>query len=158
MGAILSQLGHLFVQSIPTVVFVFLLLVILGRIFFPPLIAVLKQREAMTTGALARAREQTAEAEAKTREYELAFQTARQEVYRQREADRQAGLKEREITLQKTREQADVLVRDAQLDLAAQVEAAKRELAPSSKSMASEIMEAVLGNGPSTDNRGGGRP
>lgn len=158
MGAILSQLGHLFVQSIPTVVFVFLLLVILSRIFFRPLIAVLKQREAMTTGALARAREQTAEAEAKTREYELAFQTARQEVYRQREADRQAGLKEREVTLQKAREQADVLVRDAQLDLTAQVEAAKRELAPSSKSMASEIMEAVLGNGPSADNRGGGRP
>ena len=48
----------------------------------------MKQREELTVGALARAREQAAAAETKTREYEEAFQAARQEVYRQREEDR----------------------------------------------------------------------
>ena len=45
MGAISSQLGHLFLQTIPTVILVFLLFVILDRIFFRPVMAVLKQRD-----------------------------------------------------------------------------------------------------------------
>ncbi len=60
MGDTFRQLGHLFLQTVPTVVFVFLLFVILDRIFFRPLTAVLKRREESTLGALARAREQAA--------------------------------------------------------------------------------------------------
>src|SRR5207247_10774395 len=91
MGDILSQLSHLLVQSLPTVVFVFLLTVVLDWLFFKPLTGVLKQREEATVGALARAREQAAAAEAKAREYEAALQAARQEVYRLQEADRRAA-------------------------------------------------------------------
>jgi len=58
MGDILSRLGHLFVQSTPTVIFVFLLLVVLDRLFFRRLTEVLREREARTSGALERAREQ----------------------------------------------------------------------------------------------------
>ena len=76
MGDILSQLSHLLVQSLPTVVFVFLLTVVLDWLFFKPLTGVLKQREEATVGALARAREQAAAAEAKAREYEAALQAA----------------------------------------------------------------------------------
>ena len=85
MGVIFSQLGHLFLQATPTVILVFFLFIVLDRIFFRPITAVMKQREESTVGALARAREQGAAAETKTREYEEAFQAARQEVYRQRE-------------------------------------------------------------------------
>ena len=60
MGDTFRQLGHLFLQTVPTVIFVFLLFLILDRIFFSPLTAVLKKREELTVGALARAREQTA--------------------------------------------------------------------------------------------------
>jgi F-type H+-transporting ATPase subunit b len=144
MGSILSELGQLFVQSIPTVIFVFLLFIVLKKILFDPVIGVLKKREQETTGALARAREQTAAAEVKTREYELAFQGARQEVYRQREADRQAGIKARDAALGLAREQAEAWVRDAQIDLATQVEAAKSTLAAATQSMANEIVEVVL--------------
>ena len=94
MGDILHQLGQLFLQSIPTVVFVFFLLVILDWLFFRPLTQVLRKREDATVGALARAREQSAAAQDKAREYEAAFQAARQEVYRQREEDRKAALQE----------------------------------------------------------------
>ena len=155
MGGILSQLGQLFVQSFPTVIFVFLLLVILNKIFFGPLIRVLKQREDMTSGALVRAREQAAAAQAKTREYDAAFQLARQEVYRQREADRQATLKEREGLLQKAREQSEVFIQTAEQNLKAEVESAKVELGAASRTMASEIADLILGKGPSTNRPGG---
>jgi F-type H+-transporting ATPase subunit b len=147
MGEILSQLGHLFVQSIPTVVFVFLLLVILERLFFRPLTTLLKQREEATRGAVARARAQVAAAEARTREYEAAFQTARQDVYRLREAERKTALGERENTLRKAREQSEALLKDAQAGLSRQVEAAKRELESSSRALGVEITEAILGEG-----------
>ena len=77
MGDTFHQLGQLFLETIPTVVLVFLLFVILDRILFRPLIAVMKQREELTVGAIARAREQGAAVETKTREYEAAFQAAR---------------------------------------------------------------------------------
>lgn len=155
MGGIFSQLGQLFVQSIPTVIFVFLLLLILNKIFFGPIINVLKQREDMTSGALVRAREQTAAAETKTREYDAAFQLARQEVYRQREADRQATLKEREALLQKAREDSEVLIQTAQQTLKTEVESAKVELGAASRSMAGEITDLLLGKGPTTNRPGG---
>lgn len=145
MGDTLSQLGQLFVQSIPTVVFVFLLLVILDGLFFRPLTGVLKQRDEATRGALARARDQAAAAEAKSREYEAAFQAARQEVYRLREAERRAVLSERENTLKKARAQAESWLKDAQAGLGVEVDAAKQELARACQSLAQQITESILG-------------
>jgi F-type H+-transporting ATPase subunit b len=147
MGEILSRLGQLFVQSTPTVIFVFLLLIILDRLFFRRLDEVLKEREAATRGALARARTETATAEAKWQEYEAAFQAARQEVYRQREIDRREGLAERESSLEKAREQTESWVKDAQGKLSAQVESAKEELNLGSRALALEIVGAILGGG-----------
>ena len=77
MGHILSQLGHLFVQAIPTAVLVFILMFVLDRLFFRRLMEVLNEREARTIGALARAREQATLAETRSREYEAAFQAVR---------------------------------------------------------------------------------
>jgi F0F1-type ATP synthase membrane subunit b/b' len=68
MNEILRQLGQLFVRSFPTVVFVFFLLVVLDRLFFRPMLEVLKKREEATRGALEKAREQAAAAEAKAQE------------------------------------------------------------------------------------------
>ena len=145
MGALFDQLGHLFLQTIPTVIFVFLLFIILDRIFFRPLTAVLKQREESTVGALARAREQTAEAESKVRQYDEAFQAARQEVYRQREADRRANMEQRDTALRKGREQAEVLIHDGQAALAEEVGRAKAELDAACQPLAEEISQSLLG-------------
>lgn len=151
MGDILSRLGQLFVQSTPTVVFVFLLLVILDRFFFRRLTGVLREREAGTLGALARAREQAAAAEAKAREYKAAFQAARQEVYRLREAERQEALSERESTLKKVGEQTESWLKESQAALAAEVAAAKRELEKACQTLAVEIADAILGTGRPAD-------
>jgi F-type H+-transporting ATPase subunit b len=155
MGVIFSQLGHLFLQAIPTVILVFLLFVILDRIFFRPLIAVMKQREELTVGARARAREQTAAVETKTREYEEAFQAARQEVYRQRELDRRTSVEQRDAALRKAREQAEVLIRDARAELAAEVARAKTELDAACPPLAEEISQSLVG--PDSDPGGQGR-
>ncbi len=155
MGDILNQLEQLFLQSIPTVVFVFFLLVILDWLFFRPLTRVLREREEATVGALARAREQSAAAEDKTREYEAAFQAARQEVYRQREAERKAALRERETTLQKAREQSDAWRQGAQATLRKDVEAVKQDLQAACRSLAQEITALVLDTAPSSEGRKG---
>jgi F-type H+-transporting ATPase subunit b len=148
MNEILRQLGHLFVRTIPTVIFVFFLLLILDRLFFRPMLAVLKKREASTRGALERAREQAAEAEAKARQYEEAFQAARQEVYRQREADRRDALAEREKHLARAREQAEANLKEALDALGREVESARQDLQQASAPLAEQITEAVLsGNG-----------
>jgi F-type H+-transporting ATPase subunit b len=158
MTEILSWIGKLLLQSVPTVIFVFLLLVILERWLFRPLTAVLKKREDATIGALARAREQAAQAEARTGEYEVAFRAARQEVYRVREADRRAALAERESALKKAREEAEVWIRKAQEDLAKQIEAAKQELQSALQSLASGIAETVLGESSSAGRERGVGP
>jgi F-type H+-transporting ATPase subunit b len=144
MNEILRQLGHLFVRTIPTVLFVFFLLVILDRLFFRPILAVLKEREGKTRGALERAREQAAAAEAKAKEYEETFQAARQEVYRRREADRRDALTEREKQLAQARDKADATLKDALDGLGREVDSAKQELERASAPLAAEITEAVL--------------
>jgi F-type H+-transporting ATPase subunit b len=154
MGVIFDQLGHLFLQAIPTVIIVFLLFIILDRIFFRPLTAVMKQREDSTVGALARAREQGATAGAKAREYEEAFQAARQEVYRQREVHRRASLDQRDSALGKAREQAEALIRDAQAALAGEVARTKAQLDAACQPLAEEITESLVG--PDTTPRGQG--
>lgn len=147
MGQTFQQLGHLFLETIPTVVLVYLLFVILDRILFRPLTAVMKKRDEMTVGALARARDDAAAAATKTSEYEAAFQSARQEVYRQREADRQNSLRDRDAALRKAREQAEVVIQQAHADLAKELEHAKAELDAACQPLAEEISQSLMGPG-----------
>ena len=144
MDAIFHQLGHLFFQTIPTVVLVFGLFIFLDRMFFRPIKAILKQRDEATAGALARAREQAASAEQKAREYEEKFQAARQEVYRQRESARRSNLEQRDGVLHNARAQAEVLIRDARASLAAEIDRSKVELDRSCQSLAEEISHSLI--------------
>ena len=154
MGVILDQLGRLFFETIPTVILVFLLFFILDRIFFRPLTAVLKRREELTVGALARAREQAATAAEKAREYEEAFQSARQDVYRQREQERRANLEQRDAALRKAREHAEELIGEAQAALAGEMARAKAELDAACRPLAEEISQSLMGPGPTPGGQG----
>ncbi len=145
MGELLNQLGHLFLESVPTVVFVFLLLVILEKLFFQPVTALLKKRQEATQGALARARELAATAETKAREYEEALQLARQEIYRQREAQRRASLLEHDEALKGARAQSEKLQKEAQVHLAGEIARVKAELEKTCGGLAEEITTTVLG-------------
>jgi F0F1-type ATP synthase membrane subunit b/b' len=144
MGNILTQLGHLFVQSVPTVFLVFVLFLTLDRLLFRRLSEVLRQREELTQGALARAREQAELAETRAREYEAAFQAVRHDVYRQRDADRRQALAEREAALLQARQRADAWLAEAQADLAQQVATAKKELDSTCQALARDIAQTLL--------------
>jgi F-type H+-transporting ATPase subunit b len=155
MGVIFSQLGRLFIQTIPTVLLVFVLFLVLERFFFRPVMAVLKQREELTVGARARASELARAAETKTRQYEEAFQAARQEVYRQREADRRAHVERREADLRLARQEAEALILGAKTSLAAEVTRAKAELDAACQALAEEISQTLVG--PDSPPNGQGR-
>ena len=145
MGGILSILASLFISTVPTVIFVFLLFVIFNRYLFKPLTAVMKKREEETTGAMARARDQAAGAEEKTRQYEAAFQAARQEVYRQREAARRAMLEDRQAAIDRARQQSETLIKETQAGLAVEVAKSQKELLAACHPLGQEIASTVLG-------------
>ena len=158
MSEILQQLAQLFVRSAPTVLFVFLLFVVLERLFFRPILEVMKKRESATSGAIEKAREQAAESEAKAQKYEEAFQQARQEVYRQRETHRRESLADRERQLAKARGNAENLLKEALDVLARDVESLKSDLGNAAAPLAAEIADTVLtgGAGPSGGAKGAG--
>jgi len=139
MGQITSQLGQLFVQSIPTIVLVLFLVVFLKRLFFRPLSRTLEAREQATTGALKEARQQADRAEAKWKEYEKAIHAARQDIYHRREEARHKFVHERDSKIQAARGRAEAMVNDAQADLEKQTTMAKTELAPAVDSLAAEM-------------------
>src|SRR5579875_3900967 len=122
MGDTLRLLQHDFLSSIPTIVFVILLLIILERLFFRPIAKTLEKRAERTVGALERAKEQVSAAEAKSRQYESALAAARQELYNR----------------------ADELVKNAQQALATEVSIAKQQLSSSCQALAEEIVETLL--------------
>lgn len=144
MGDIFNQVGQAFVQAIPTIVFVALLLFILRRIFFRPLAGVLKAREELTKGAVARAKERTALAESRAAEYEALWLKARQQVYSQREADRKAALAARDEVIRQARVEAEATVRAAQAVLAVEADVARQKLAEQSSGLVSEIVQTIL--------------
>ncbi|HXJ96058.1 MAG TPA: ATP synthase F0 subunit B [Terriglobia bacterium] len=144
MGQIFDQVGQAFVQAIPTIVFVTILLFVLKRLVFRPVGDVLKTRDEQTKGALVRARERAALAGTKAQQYEDAWQKARQEIYSLREGDRRTALAARDEVIRQARERAEGVVKDARASLAAQGEAARREMVPASQSLAEEIASAIL--------------
>lgn len=149
MGDIFGQVGQAFVQAIPTIIFVTLLVSILKRLLFQPVGNVLKTREEQTKGALVRAAQRAAFAATKAEEYEAAWQKARQGIYGLREADRRAALAGRDEVIRQARERAEQLVKEARASLAEQGEAARRELVPASERLAEEIAGVILtGPGP----------
>lgn len=151
------QLGHLFLQTLPTVVLLFLLFLILDRIFFRPVTAVLKKREELTVGALEHARDIVAAAETKMQRYEATLQAARQEVYRQREVARRASLAERDAALQSARVQSEGMLHEAQAALAGEVARVKVELETACQSLAEEISRSLVGPESLSGGEGGPR-
>jgi F0F1-type ATP synthase membrane subunit b/b' len=157
MSDIFHQLGHLFLQTVPTVILVFALFVALDRLFFRPVGAVLKKRADATLGALARARDQAAAAESKTKEYEGRFQAARQDVYRQREAEHRRNLATREAALQEAREHTEAMVQEAQARLTKEVAGVKTELESACHPLAEMISQSLVGPESTTGGGGGTR-
>lgn len=148
MSSVYGLLERLYLGSIPTILFVVILLLILDRLFFHPVARVMEKRAEETDGALARAREQAAQAEKLAGEYARAIQAARLEIYGARQEDHQRALAERERMLEQARQRGDKLIQEAQAALAAEADAAKTQLTAVSHSLAREITWRILGMEP----------
>ena len=124
---------------------VLVLATILNQLLFKPLTRVIAEREA----AVATARRQTDEAAAKARaaseEFSRRTDEARADVFRQLEDARKSALDHRAHLLAETRRDAEAAVADASARLRDEAAKARAALDRDAESMATTIVERVLG-------------
>src|SRR5947209_2678907 len=141
---ILSQLGELFLQALPTVIIVFLFYLFLRSNFFQPLERVLAERWARTEGARRAAEASQAAAQEKLRAYQEALKKARAAIYAEQEAARRAVLEERAALIRNARSRAVNEVRAAKEKISADLVAARAEIQLASETLAEEIARVIL--------------
>jgi F-type H+-transporting ATPase subunit b len=127
---IVHQLGELFLGALPTVVLILIFYFILKSLFFRPLLAVMAEREARSTGAQKAAEAAQAAAAEKVRQYQEALRQARAAVYAEQEAARKKLLDERAAQLKEARTRSAREVAAAKERVARDLAGARRDLEP----------------------------
>jgi F-type H+-transporting ATPase subunit b len=144
MDAILRQIGELLVSSIPTILCLLVVWAGYRWIVHGRLNQVLEQRHALTEGAIERAQQEIAAAEARTAEYEQRVREARAQIYQQQQTFRQQILERRSAALTEARRQAGETVKSARMALEADMLAAKAALEQQANTLADQVIETVL--------------
>jgi F-type H+-transporting ATPase subunit b len=144
MDAILRQIGELLVNSIPTIISMLVVWIGYRFIVHGKLKQVLEQRHALTEGAVERAQQEIAAAEARTAEYEQRVREARVQIYQQQQAFRQRVLDQRSSALAEARRQAGEMVKSAREALEKDMLAAKAALEQQANALADKVIERVL--------------
>jgi F-type H+-transporting ATPase subunit b len=145
---IFHQLGELFLQSVPTVVLVFLFYLFLRWSFFGPIEKAMAERKARIEGARAEAARLEAEAKQELERYNQRLNDARRQIFLEQEAARQAILEERARLLKAMRARTQEEVAAAKKGIAAQIAEAQREVEEQVPALAAEIARTIL-QGPS---------
>lgn len=127
------------------VFFVLLLTLILDRLFFRPLLAIIKQREDAVGSAKALADQAAAEARRATEEFDRQTAIARTEVYRQMDEVRRAALDDRAALVDATRKEAEAALTQARADLARDVTDARARLDKDAEALAADAASRILG-------------
>jgi F-type H+-transporting ATPase subunit b len=144
MDRILHQLGDLLVGSVPTAIIFVLLVVAYRFLLYAPLTRTLAERRERTHGAIEKAVDAIAAADAKSQEYEAKLRAARAEIFRHREQMIQHWNVERDRALSSARLAAQERVRAAEATLKAQAEEARKEIEASTEQLAAQILQAIL--------------
>jgi F-type H+-transporting ATPase subunit b len=144
MDAILWQIRELLISSIPTILFLLVVWAGYRLIVHGKLKQVLEQRHALTEGAIQRAQQEIATAEARTAEYEQRFREARTQIYQQQQAFRQQVLDQRNAALAEARKQSGETVKSARAAMEKDVLAAKAGLEQQANALADQVIEKVL--------------
>lgn len=143
---ILRQLGHLFLDAIPTVIVVFLFYLFLRWAFFGPIEKAMSERHARIEGARAEAIAAQQAARKESDAYNEALKKARAEIYAEHEAERQMVLDERARLLKAMRSRAVEDVSAAKKEIAAAVAAARAQLERQTPELAGEMVRKILEN------------
>ncbi len=135
---------ELFFQVVPVVVILLVFYGILRVLFFQPLLKVIAEREARTIGAQKAAEEAQAAAKEKAKQYQDALKQARGDVYAEQEAARKVVLDERAEKLKDARGKAATAVEAGRKKIAAEVDAARREIEVSITPLSAVVARRVL--------------
>ena len=144
MQLIVQQLGAMFVGAIPTALLFIVLVVAYQFLVQGPLTATLKQRRALTEGAMEDAQKAIAQAEARTAEYADKLRLARAEVYKVREQRMKQWNAERDAALDLARKAAGLKVSQAKAELDAEAAAATQTILGTAGDLAGQVVRAVL--------------
>src|ERR1700727_3507318 len=144
MDTILRQIGELLISSVPTIISVLIVWTGYRYIVHGKLQQVLEQRHALTQGAIQRAQQEIAQAEARTAEYEQRVREARAEIYKTQQANRQRIMDRRNAALAEARKQAGDKVKEARAGLVATVATSQAALREQADSLADKVIESVL--------------
>lgn len=127
------------------IVFVLTLSVILDRLLLRPTTRVMQEREGAIRSARELAEASRARAQAAADEFEAKTRAARGDVYRQMEEKRRAALERRASLVADTRREVEQSLRDAAQRVQKQAAAARAQLERDSDTLATIIVERVLG-------------
>jgi F-type H+-transporting ATPase subunit b len=144
MDEILQQLEPLLIGSVPTMILFLILVLAYKYILHGPLLNVLAERRQRTQGAVEKANEAIAAADAKAQDYEAKLRAARAEIYRARENRVKAWAAEREAALNAARQASRERVLAAKAALDTRAEVLKLEIERGSDDLAADILKAVL--------------
>jgi F-type H+-transporting ATPase subunit b len=144
MPDLVHQLGELFLGAVPVALIVVVLYLILRSLFFQPLLKVMAERDARTSGAQKAAEAALAAAAEKIRQYEEAQKQARAKVYAEQEANRKKFMEERVALLKEARAKGTVEVNAAKEVLSKEFGVAKKELQGTAAQLSAEIARRVF--------------
>jgi F-type H+-transporting ATPase subunit b len=144
MDAILRQIGELLISSIPTIIALLIVWTGYRFIVHGKLEQVLEQRHALTEGAIERAQQEIAAAEARTAEYEQRVREARNQIFKAQQANRQRTMDERNRALAEARKQAGETAKKARAVLEKDMVDAKANLEQQAQVLADQVIESVL--------------
>jgi F-type H+-transporting ATPase subunit b len=144
MQEIIQQVSSFLIGAIPTMVLFIVLVLAYQFLVQGPLTATLKQRRALTVGAIEDAQKAIARAEERAAEYAAKLRQARAEVYKVREQRVKQWTAERDAMLDAARKAAGQKVALARVDLDAEAAQARKSIEASAGELASQVVRAVL--------------
>ena len=133
------------ISFVVQIVSFFILWLGLKRLLFDPMVHVLEQREARTSGARDAAAEMTAAAQLSQTEYERRMQAVRQTLSAEAAATRTTNQAEEQRLLSEARAQAGTQLTQLRDSLRRQADEARPALATEARDLATRIMERVVG-------------
>jgi F-type H+-transporting ATPase subunit b len=150
MDQILNQLGELVLGAVPTMVLFILLVVAYGFLVRRPLDRVLAERHARTLGAIERAKDSIAKAEAETTAYENKLRAAKAEIFQLRDQKLKHWNAERETALEQIRLHTRERVAGARQDIEQSAHDARLHIVAASEDLSERVLRAVLPAGVTT--------
>jgi F-type H+-transporting ATPase subunit b len=144
MDTILNKLGGLVLGSVPTIVLFLLLLAAYAVLVRRPLDKVLAERRARTSGAVEKAREAIARAEAETAAYEEKLRHAKNEIFQARDKKLKQWNAERDAAVTQLRQMAQEKIKTARQEIEQSASVAKTQIEGTSSDLTAQILKAIL--------------